>query len=178
MTRQIGLAGFAAMLAAFTLPVLAQQPTVAQATMGDASGAIRGTATFRQMPNGVLIDLDFAGLPPNAVMAIHVHEKGMCDAATGFKGAGGHFNPHKAEHGYGATHGIHAGDMPNQFVASDGRLRSQIINTGISLGQGTASVFDTDGSALVLHTKPDDYKSQPTGDAGDRALCGVIEKAR
>ncbi len=166
----------AALFTVFGSPVLAQ-PGMAQAVLKDANGATRGTATLTETKHGVLIDLDVSGLSPNTVMAFHVHEKGVCDGKDGFQSAGGHFNPDKDDHGYHAEKGYHAGDMPNQFVASDGRLRSQAINKEITLKSGDdESVFDKDGSALVLHSKPDDFTSQPAGDAGSRVLCGVIVK--
>jgi Cu-Zn family superoxide dismutase len=108
--------------------------------------------------------------------AFHIHEKGQCDAATSFESAGGHFAPLKHTHGYLSADGPHAGDMPNQFVGSDGALQLQVVNPNVTLGSGEGALFDADGSALVLHAKLDDYRSQPSGDAGDRIACAVIQR--
>jgi Cu-Zn family superoxide dismutase len=70
--------------------------------------------------------------------------------------------------------GPHGGDMPNAVVGTDGMLKGQVLNTGVTLKPGAKSLMDADGSALVIHAKPDDYKSQPSGDAGDRIVCAVI----
>ena len=66
--------------------------------------------------------------------------------------------------------------MPNQFVSQDGKLRIQVLNANVTLGDGAASLLDQDGSALVIHAKADDYRTQPSGDAGERVACAVIAK--
>jgi Cu-Zn family superoxide dismutase len=66
--------------------------------------------------------------------------------------------------------------MPNQFVGTDGTLRAQVLNANVTLTDGPASLFDADGSAIVIHAGADDYRSQPTGNSGDRIACAVIEK--
>lgn len=89
---------------------------------------------------------------------------------------GGHYAPRGNQHGYLVQGGSHAGDMPNQLAAQDGTLRAQVLNDKVTLGQGEGSLFDSDGSALMLHGQADDYRSQPAGDAGSRVACGVIER--
>ncbi len=86
--------------------------------------------------------------------------------------AGEHFNPTNAEHGYLAAKGPHAGDMPNQHVGADGVLRAQVFNSMVQLDGGEAAIR---GRALMIHGGQDDYKSQPSGDAGKREACAVIE---
>lgn len=153
-----------------------QQPT-AKAAFHDPQGKPVGTATLTQTPAGVLIDLRMADLPPGT-HGFHIHESGDCKGPD-FKSAGGHFAPRKQAHGFYAPKGAHAGDMPNQIVQPDGTLTAQVINAGVSLASGgQSSLFDKDGSALVLHAKPDDYRSQPAGDAGDRIACAVIERGQ
>lgn len=167
----------AACLAVLPVMVFAQKAEPAQSAKAqfiDAQGKDVGAAELEQTPGGVLIKLDLKGLPPGE-HAFHVHEKGACEQADGFKSAGGHFAGGGGKHGH-VKGGPHAGDMPNQFVAQDGSLRAHVMNPKISLGSGKGNVFDKDGSALVLHAKPDDYKSQPAGDAGDRIACAVIKK--
>ena len=158
----------------------AENAPTATAEMINAQGEAIGTATFTETPNGVLIRAELQGLEPGE-HGYHIHQTGQCDAQGGFETAGGHFNPGEAEHGFMMEGGPHAGDMPNQFVAEDGKLNLNVINTAITLGESDGqerhSVFDDDGSALVIHAGQDDYESQPSGDAGDRIACGVIEKA-
>ena len=158
--------------ASLSAPALAQNAT---ASFIDASGKDVGSATLTQTPNGVLIALDLRDLPAGE-HAFHVHQKGVCDAAAKFTSAGGHFEPAGKKHGYMTEGGPHSGDMPNQFVAKDGSLRANVFNSAVTLGSGANSLFGTDGTALVIHAKADDYKSQPAGDAGDRIACGVIKK--
>ena len=71
----------------------------------------------------------------------------------------------------------HAGDMPNLHVPQSGDLMVEVLNTAITLEKGKPnSVFDADGSALVIHAKADDYRSDPAGNAGDRIACGVVQE--
>jgi Cu-Zn family superoxide dismutase len=172
--------GRLALAAAFALSGLATATAgpgtdSAKGTFIDAQGKRVGTAQLTQTPSGVLIELDLKGLPPGE-KAFHLHENGACDPRDGFKSAGAHFDPRGNQHGLHAAKGPHAGDMPNQFVRQDGVLRAHVLNTVVMLPPGEATLFDADGSALVLHAKPDDYRSQPAGDAGDRIACAVIER--
>lgn len=153
----------------------AQTPQQAAATFLNPQGQVIGDATLTQTAGGVLIDIDVSNLA-DGEHGFHIHQTGACDAADGFKSAGGHFEPAQHQHGYMAEHGPHAGDMPNQFVSTDGKLRAQILNPNVTLADGASSLFDTDGSAIVIHADPDDYSSQPTGNAGARIACAVIEK--
>jgi Cu-Zn family superoxide dismutase len=90
--------------------------------------------------------------------------------------AGGHFNPTTKKHGLLATGGPHAGDMPNLFVPADGKLSIEVLVPSVTLGAGPASLFDADGSALMLHATADDYASDPAGNAGGRIACGVLTR--
>jgi Cu/Zn superoxide dismutase len=139
----------------------------------NADGKPIGTVTLTQTPHGVLVEIDASGLKPGE-HGLHFHETGRCDPETGFKSAGGHFAPAGRQHGYLDEKGYHAGDMPNQFVAQDGRLRAHVFNPNVTLSGGKAALRDADGSALVIHSGADDYRSQPSGDSGDRIACAVI----
>jgi Cu-Zn family superoxide dismutase len=172
MNVSILCAGIAA-LALASGAALAQE--TAKAQFKNTKGEQIGTAVLTQTPYGVLIDVDISGIPAGE-HGFHVHETGRCTPEDGFKSAGAHFSPTEHKHGVRVENGPHAGDMMNQFVASDGKLRAHVINTRITLKDGESSVFDKDGSALVVHAKADDYKSQPSGDAGDRIACAVIER--
>lgn len=143
----------------------------------DGAGRKVGTATVTQTPSGVLIELELAGLPPGW-KAFHVHETGRCEPGSGFKSAGEHYAPRQERHGLRADKGPHAGDMPNQYVHGDGTLRAHVLNTLLTLSPSEASLLDADGSALVLHAKPDDYRSHPAGEAGDRIACAVLPPGR
>lgn len=151
---------------------MAQDRNTATATFIDRDGQEVGTANLTDTPLGVLIELDVSGLPADQWVAFHVHETGMCDPATDHESAGDHFDPTAREHGYLAEGGAHAGDMPNQFVRADGTLRAHVFNAFVRLGEGTP---DITGRSLVIHAGEDDYVSQPSGEAGDRLVCAVIE---
>lgn len=142
-----------------------------QASFVDTDGNELGSAQLRGTPNGLLLSLDLSGLPASQWVAFHVHENGECNPEDNFESAGGHFNPSDVEHGYFTETGPHAGDMPNQYVGADGNLRADVFNPLVRL-EGSNSIA---GLALVLHSGSDDYQSQPSGDAGDRLACAVIE---
>ena len=149
-----------------------QMTAQAVADLKDKDGRSVGMATFRDATGGVLVSVDVKGLTPG-LHAVHVHAVGKCEG-PGFTSAGGHFNPAQKKHGLKNPEGPHAGDMPNMYVAKDGTGRFEVLNDNISLKPGDRSVFDADGSALVIHAGVDDYITDPTGNAGDRAACGVI----
>ncbi len=144
----------------------------ASAKFTGESGAAIGGAILTQTPAGVLIAIDVTDMPPGKWVAFHVHEIGTCDAMAHFDSAGGHFNPTGAEHGFLAAAGPHAGDMPNQMVAADGTIHAQVLNAMVSLESGSNAIH---GRALMIHAGEDDYKSQPSGNAGKRLACAVIE---
>ncbi len=146
----------------------------ATATLKDTDGKEVGTVEFTQTPDGVLLKGNLTGIAAGE-RAFHIHETGKCEPP--FKSAGGHFNPDDDSHGFMTEDGPHAGDMPNLFIPKSGELTFQVYNDNVSLEDGEDGyLFDDDGSALIIHAGADDYKSQPSGDAGDRIACGVIEK--
>jgi Cu-Zn family superoxide dismutase len=146
----------------------------AKATLKDAQGKTLGEATVRDSPAGVLVKLDLQNVPPGT-HAFHIHAVGKCDPPD-FMTAGGHFNPGMMKHGLMATGGPHAGDMPNLFVPSDGKLSVEVLDTNVTVAPGAKSLFDADGSALVLHATADDYTTDPAGNAGGRIACGILSK--
>jgi Cu-Zn family superoxide dismutase len=154
----------------------AQAPTTpaAKATLKDVQGKTLGEATLRDSPAGVLVKLDLVNVPPGP-HAFHIHTVGKCDAPD-FMTAGGHFNPTTMKHGLLATGGPHAGDMPNLFVPADGKLSVEVLDSNVTIAAGAKSLFDADGSALVLHATADDYATDPAGNAGARIACGVVSK--
>jgi Cu-Zn family superoxide dismutase len=151
---------------------MSAEAQVAKATLKDASGKEVGQAALVQTPHGVLVKLSLKGAAPSE-HAFHVHAVGKCEPP--FTSAGGHFNPGAKKHGMEAAEGSHAGDMPNLHIPASGELVIEVANPMITLAKGQPnSVFDADGSTLVIHAGADDYKSDPTGNAGDRIACGVI----
>jgi len=167
-----GLIGLAAILLAGVAPVQAQTQT-AKAALKTADGEDAGSVTLTQTPRGVLLALSVKGLPPGE-HAFHVHAVGKCEPP--FDSAGGHFNPDGHKHGMLAAEGAHAGDMPNLHIPAGGELTVEVLNTSITLEKGKPnSVFDTDGSAIVIHAGKDDYSTDPTGNAGGRIACGVVQ---
>jgi len=160
----------AIMFAISSLPAAAQ---TASAALKNAEGKEVGSANLTQTPHGVLINISVKGLPPGE-HAFHVHAVGKCEPP--FTSAGGHFNPGNKKHGMMSAEGYHAGDMPNLHVPQSGDLTVETVNANITLEKGKPnSVFDADGSAIVIHAGSDDYKTDPTGDAGGRIACGVIQ---
>jgi Cu-Zn family superoxide dismutase len=145
---------------------------LAKAALKDRSGKAVGDVDLLQTPNGVLLKLSVKGLSPGE-HAFHIHAVGKCEAP--FESAGPHFNPSKHKHGMMSGPG-HAGDMPNLHVPQNGDLTVEVLNPAVTLAKSAAnSLFDSDGSSIVIHAKPDDYKSDPAGNAGDRIVCGVVE---
>jgi len=160
----------AILLAAATLPSQAQ---TAKAALQTAEGKDAGSVTLTQTPSGVLLSLTVKGLPAGE-HAFHVHAVGKCEPP--FTSAGGHFNPGNKKHGMMAPDGAHAGDMPNLHIPASGELSVEVLNSAVTLEKDKPnSVFDADGSAVVIHAGKDDYKTDPTGDAGGRIACGVVQ---
>jgi Cu-Zn family superoxide dismutase len=151
-----------------------QSAQMAYATFINQHGHQLGTATLTQTPHGVLITADLSGVPPGE-HGFHIHETGRCDPPS-FESAGAHYALRGQQHGYLGAGGAHAGDLPNQFVGQDGRLRTHVFTPSVTLRAGQATLFDADGSALVVHAKADDYRSQPAGEAGGRLACAVIQR--
>jgi Cu-Zn family superoxide dismutase len=151
---------------------MASPGTHAAVELKDKDGRTVGRAVLREVSDGVLVRLDVKGLTPG-LHAVHVHAVGKCEGPA-FATAGGHFNPTQKKHGFKNPEGAHAGDLPNMLVAKDGAGRFEALDDSITLKPGPSSVFDADGSALVIHAGADDYVTDPAGNSGDRVACGVI----
>jgi|GEM_PF-268227 len=164
----------AAAAALLTAGVAEAQTTTraASAVLRGANGQQVGTATLTETAGGVRIALQVRDLPPGQ-HGIHVHTAGACEGPA-FTSAGGHFNPTNAQHGLRNPAGAHAGDLPEILVAANGSASYVTTTNRITLGTGITSLFDADGSSVVIHTDPDDHVTDPTGNTGARIACGSI----
>lgn len=145
--------------------------------MKDAHGKSVGTITLSEGgrgAKGVRLELNLHDLPAGQ-HAIHIHRNAKCDGPD-FKSAGPHFNPDSKKHGLENPEGHHAGDMMNFSVNDAGKAKLHLTNNGVKLGDGSDphSLFANGGTAIVIHAKPDDMKTDPSGNAGDRIACGVV----
>jgi Cu-Zn family superoxide dismutase len=145
-------------------------PTAKVQLESRSSSTVTGTLTLRQKADGVHITGEVLGLAPASAHGFHVHEKGDCSAADA-SSAGPHFNPLGSPHGKMGTGTHHAGDMPNIVADKRGAAQVDVLVAGATLTPGPASIA---GRAVVVHRDPDDYATQPAGNAGPRLACGVI----
>ena len=169
--KTLGILGVLAVAATVSAEA---QTKRASATLMNADGEVAGMAHLTQTAEGVLIEVRLDDAPPGT-HAFHIHETGSC--SPDFSAAGGHFAPEGDSHGMLHGEDDHAGDMLNLHVTdSEESVVAERLNPEITLEEGREnSVFDADGSAIVIHAGPDDYASQPSGAAGSRIMCGVIE---
>ena len=134
---------------------------------------VKGSIAFTVVDGKVHAKGEVTGLKPNSEHGFHIHEKGDCSAPNG-DSAGGHFNPGKEDHGSVAATPHHGGDMPNIEADAEGKaVVDADVSTNVNIGQGND--FDIIGRGLIVHADPDDYKTQPTGNAGARLACAVIK---
>lgn len=173
----LALAGVGVASCAHT-PSPSDRVAVASATIKNVAGAEVGIAQIWQdRDNVVHVDLQLSGLPPGP-HGIHFHAVGQCDrsGATAFASAGGHYNPLGRQHGLDNSTGPHAGDAPNFTVSSEGQGNASFTTNRVSLVDGSTSLLDSDGSAIVVHAGADDQISQPAGNSGGRIACGVVTR--
>jgi Cu-Zn family superoxide dismutase len=140
------------------------------------TGATLGTVSLKDLgEGGTQVTVTVSGLDGAGTHAMHFHEIGRCEAPS-FTSSGGHYNPTNMAHGKLSPDGPHAGDMMNMEVGNDGMGTLTVINERVSINgeHGLPALLDTDGTALIIHEKADDYTTQPTGAAGGRIGCAVL----
>ncbi len=131
-----------------------------------------GNVVIADGPNGVIVRARLRGLSAG-VHGFHIHEKGVC--APDFSASGGHFNPTDVEHGYRNTAGFHYGDLPNLHVPESGAVAVEFFAPWLNVCEGERRLLDDDGAAVVVHQGTDDHSSNPSGGAGKRFGCGVLQ---
>jgi Cu-Zn family superoxide dismutase len=163
-------------LALFAILFAVASPSAAKTKveLRDAQGKSVGNIIIWDQGPGVALELHLHDLTPGD-HGIHFHAVPKCEAPD-FKSAGGHFNPENKKHGFDSPDGHHAGDMTNFTVNADGKAEVRLEDKDVTLKDGPHSLFGKDGAAIVVHAKADDYKTDPSGNSGDRVACGVIAK--
>jgi len=172
ITFLLALAGAALAVGAPVLALASTGAAHASAELRDAGGAVVGWADFTEDASGRLhVNVHVKGISAG-LHGIHIHAVGAC--SPDFLASGGHHNPLGATHGLDSPTGAHAGDLPNLEVNVAGVGHLDATSDRASLSNGPTTVFDADGSALIIHAGPDDQVTNPTGNSGGRIACGVI----
>jgi len=147
-----------------------KMPMMATASLKTADGKDVGTVTATAADGGINISISVMGMTAGD-HGVHVHTVGKCDAPA-FESAGGHWNPGGAQHGLSNPEGQHSGDMPSLTIATDGTGKQDYAIKDAAFDR----LLDADGAAIVIHAKPDDQMTDPSGDSGKRIACGVLMK--
>ncbi len=140
--------------------------------LATGSQASVGTVTIIPGADGPEVAVSVSSMAPGTY-GIHLHTTGRCDSPA-FASAGPHWNPTARQHGRLNPMGTHHGDLPNLVVGANGSGTLRASVAGALTGEG--GLFDTDGAALVLHARPDDERTDPTGNSGDRIACAVLSR--
>jgi Cu-Zn family superoxide dismutase len=169
MRRLIYVAAASMLAACQTTP---DEPLRATAALQSTKGSKAiGEVTFEQVGDKVRVIVFAQGLQPGQQHGFHIHEAGDCSSGDGMS-AKGHFNPHGKPHGHPQSEARHAGDLPALVANKPGRAKLDETISGISLTPGPGNII---GRGMIIHADPDDYRTQPTGNAGARLACGVIK---
>ena len=145
---------------------------VSDFAVAGADGASLGKLEVNEDANGVTIKLAGTGMPAG-VHGVHLHEKGVCEGPK-FESAGAHWNPAQRKHGRDNPLGAHLGDLANLEVSASGAATASFVIPGVAMRGGATPLADADGTAIVVHAKADDYKTDPSGASGDRIACAVV----
>ena len=158
-------------LVACTVPT--PGPVAVARLMPTQGNTTTGEVRFTTLGAKVLVEVQVSGLKPGAEHGFHVHEKGDCSSGDGMS-TGGHFNPLGHAHGAHGQSSHHAGDLPSLVANAQGQASLRFESATISVGTGATDVV---GRGLIVHRDPDDFKTQPTGNAGPRWACAVIQRS-
>ena len=154
-------------------PALAEPAAAPQTiALSGADGRPVGTVTASEDANGVTIKIDASAIPVGT-HGVHLHEKGMCEGPD-FKSAGAHWNPAAKQHGRDNPMGAHLGDLANFEIGAAGTATTIFLVGGVSMNGAEYALADADGTSLVVHATADDYKTDPSGNSGDRIACAVL----
>jgi superoxide dismutase, Cu-Zn family len=164
------IAPFAAALLLAACASTPSGPTATAQLQPTRGNATSGEITFTQQGEKVIVVGEIRGLKPNAEHGFHVHDKGDCSSGDGMS-TGGHFNPMGAAHGGHNQAMHHVGDLPSLKADTNGTARINFESSSIAIGTGTSNIV---GRGLIVHRDPDDFTTQPTGNAGPRLACAVI----
>ena len=146
----------------------------ASAMLAPTKGSnVRGSVTFAESGSRLRVIAAVSGLAPNSEFGFHIHEAGDCSSGDGMS-AKGHFNPQGKPHAHAGTPERHAGDLPSLKSDANGNATINVVLDIITVSPGPTSVV---GRGLIVHAQPDDFKTQPTGNAGARSACAVIQRS-
>jgi Cu-Zn family superoxide dismutase len=174
MNRALALAlPLVALLAGCKTPDELPTDRLGQATLRLANGLPGGTAQLLGSGSQVNISVALVGVA-QGVHGVHLHMVGSCEAPD-FASAGGHLNPDGKQHGMQNPQGAHMGDLPNITIGAAGAGSVSATLSG-SREAVLARLFDADGTAVVVHASPDDYRTDPSGNSGARIACGVLTR--
>jgi Cu-Zn family superoxide dismutase len=173
MRNVVSLTMFSALLGGCTTVSDLPDSRLASAELKYANGLPGGTVQVLGNGAGATLVIALVGAPEGP-HGVHLHATGQCDAPD-FKSAGGHLNPASRQHGSENPAGSHLGDLPNVVVgkSGSGTLRHDLAGDRAEL---LADLFDGDGTAVVVHAGPDDYRTDPSGNSGSRIACGVLKR--
>ena len=158
--------------AAHNGPTFYEDPSAMAVLSSTQNSAAHGVATFVRSGGVALVNVNMTGFKPNSTHGLHIHESGDCSARDG-SSAGGHFNPTSSEHGGPARSHRHSGDLGNITADENGNVYATFDISDIAFGTGPDSII---GHGLIVHADSDDLKSQPAGNSGARAACGLITR--
>jgi len=155
-------------------PPAMAEPSAAPQTiaLNGTDGRPVGTVTLNEDSNGVTIKVDASAIAAGT-HGVHLHEKGLCEGPK-FESAGAHWNPQSKQHGRDNPMGAHLGDLANFEIGQAGAATTSFTVAGVTMSGATKALADADGTSLVVHAKADDYRTDPSGNSGDRVACAVL----
>ena len=169
---RLALVGMVVALTTACTHTPADSPIIAKAELSNAQGQPSGSVVIRSGTGRPAMLVNATGLAAG-VYGMHFHQTGKCET-PGFTTAGGHWNPVGRQHGLSNANGAHAGDLPNLEINSNDKA-AITVPLDPSLFNGAQSLFDSDGAAIIIHARADDNMTDPSGNSGDRILCGVLQ---